>query len=409
MKKAFFNSRYYYVFLLSLCFGVEQLFADEQPSTEQSSPEQEVCTQIKKNNFTVRVALDIKPIKDTQIWTIKSAGLLTIKHISNQAIIASETLQSSVTIKSYRNALHCDNKRSKTRALEISSLDKHVVFNDRTYQGSLLILLDQSCVYIINKIALEDYVYSSLGTECWPGWPMQVAKAMAIAIRTYVIKKVTESRAAKKPYHIKNTNIHQTYKGIHPHERIRRAVDETAGLIVTYKNKPIVAMFDGCCGGMVPAHMEGVNFGQAPYLKRDYACTYCKPYKLFSWRRDYELHELTKLFKQAGILARAPLRSLQIVRKDNAGVVHEVILRDNRKKEYSVSGKKMYSLFDAIKSFAYDIIHEGSKVSIIGSGYGHHLGLCQWGAYEMDKQGWSYQEILKFYYVDTKLMRLSLG
>ena len=365
------------------------------------------CLHAKTTSFMVRVELDSKPIKELQTWAIRSFGQLTIKHIYNGSVISTETMPAIVSIKNYRSALHCNNKRSKAQAIEIISSDNHVQFNDRIYQGSLLILLDKAYTHVINKICLEDYVYSSLGTECWPGWPMHVTKALAVAIRTYVIAKVTESRATKKPYHIKNTNIHQTYKGIHPHERIRRAVDETAGLILTFKNKPIVAMFDGCCGGIIPARMKDVNFDQAPYLKRNYPCTYCKPYKLFSWRRDYELHELTKLFKQAGI-TRSPIRTLEIAHKDKAGIVHEVTVRDTHKKHYTISGKKMYSLFDAIKSFAYDIIHEGSKVSIVGSGYGHHLGLCQWGAYELDKRGWTYQEILKFYYVDTKLVKLSV-
>lgn len=358
-----------------------------------------------ETNFIVRVALDTKPIKETVVWPLQSAGLLTIKHIYNQNVVATETAQ-KFTIKSYRNALHCDNKRSKTHMLEITSSDNHVIFNKNTYQGSLLITIDGPWVYLINKLPLEDYVYSSLGTECWPGWPLHVTKALAIAIRTYVIAKVTESRAAKKVYHIKNTNIHQTYKGVHPHARVRKAVDETKGLILTYENKPIVAMFDGCCGGIIPAHMIDVNFDHAPYLKRNYPCTYCKPYKLFSWRGDYELQELTRLFKQAG-LTRWPVKSLEIVSKDKAGIVQEVIIHDNRKNKVTLTGKKMYSLFGDIKSFAFDITHTGSKVSIHGCGYGHHLGLCQWGAYEMDKRGWRYVDILQFYYKGTKLKKLS--
>ena len=83
-----------------------------------------------------------------------------------------------------------------------------------------------------------------------------------------VIAKFLETKNKKKFYHVKNTNKHQTYQGVLNCPILQKAVDETKGIILTYNKKPILAMFDICCGGVIPANMKHVNFKHAPYLAK---------------------------------------------------------------------------------------------------------------------------------------------
>ncbi len=205
-------------------------------------------------------------------------------------------------------------------------------------------------------------------------------------------------------YDVKNTNEHQTYNGTHTSPIIKQAVDETQGIFLGFNNEPILAMFDSCCGGIVPAGIADVDFTKAPYLARDYACTHCKDCKIYAWEASYEQENFEHLIRrEMQILDR--LRDIKITKKDKAGLVSEVMLK-GMKKWVKLPGKKLYSLLKDVKSFCFNIRKKGNKIIVKGRGFGHHLGLCQWGAREMVRDGWDYKQILQFYYPSTRLMRL---
>lgn len=281
--------------------------------------------------------------------------------------------------------------------------DGHLSYAGKAYHGTLHLLLRNNSLMIINKVPLEQYISSVLKTESWPGWPLEVNKAFAVTSRTYVLYMIAEAQRVGRVYDVHNTKKHQTYSGVHDTKILQDAVDQTRGMIVTYKGKPILAMFDSCCGGIIPARMHDVNFNDAPYLARTYACTHCKPLWIFNWRAAFTTQELAeRLFKDD---KRKPkIRSLRITKKDPAGLIHELEIHAGKKKR--MSGKEFYTALHEVKSFAYTVKHEKDKIVFQGRGYGHHLGLCQWGAREMVRAGWNYKRILHFYYPGTQLSRI---
>jgi stage II sporulation protein D len=216
---------------------------------------------------------------------------------------------------------------------------------------------------------------------------------------------VQNAKTMKRPYHVQNTNKHQTYGGGRGMDLHRKAVEETNGLFLSHESKPITAMFDGCCGGVITKDMQGIDFKKAPYLARSYPCTFCKNFKVFSWQADYDVHELEKILKMA-IPGLRRLREIKITKKDKAGIVQQVEIK-GAGHTYTLSGKKIYSLLSAqVKSFYFSIEKHGRIITIKGKGRGHHLGLCQWGAKEMIAQGYDYKSVLEFYYPGSQLMRL---
>ena len=90
---------------------------------------------------------------------------------------------------------------------------------------------------------------------------------------------------------------------------------------------------------------------------------------------------------------------------DAAGVVEKVTIRDMYK-TITLTGRMMYSVFTKIKSYCYSIEKKGRYIIITGRGYGHHVGICQWGARKMVDAGWNYRSILDFYYPGTVIMQL---
>jgi stage II sporulation protein D len=176
-------------------------------------------------------------------------------------------------------------------------------------------------------------------------------------------------------------------------------------MVLGFKGTPILAMFDCCCGGVIPAHIADFDFDKVPYLARIYACTHCKESSLYSWQVSYE-HAVFETFLNQYKHEIARLHDIHIVKKDKAGLVTEVKLK-GPKKSTTISGKQLYSLLKDVKSFHFDVHKKLDKFVFTGRGFGHHIGLCQWGARQMVRDGWDYKSILRFYYPGTYFMHLS--
>jgi stage II sporulation protein D len=312
---------------------------------------------------------------------------ISLKRINNETAL-------KVQLK--KGHLFVNGKKYRQHKLSIASKDGHMRFADKQYDGIISLVLHKNELLIINEVPLEEYICSVLRTESWPGWPLEVNKLFAITSRTYVISMIDEAKKTGRLYDVHNCNRHQTYQGVHDKKILKDAVKQTEGIIMTYNQKPIIAMFDSCCGGIVPADMQGVNFVDAPYLARTTACTYCTHCKIYSWQASFSYDELTDKLKQY-LPKKAQVSHIVITKRDKAGLAQELLIQCGKKKTY-IDGKQLYSAFKEIKSFCYTITKDKKGITFNGRGYGHHIGLCQWGAREMVRCGWDYRSILKFYY-----------
>lgn len=301
-----------------------------------------------------------------------------------------------------------EKKYLKNKLYIVPGRGGHLSLADRTYDGVFLVLIIDNELCIVNIVDIEKYICSVLRTESWPGWPLEVNKVFAIACRSYVLSMIRDAQVAQRHYHVKNTNHHQTYHGRHDDIYIKDAVSQTKGVFLAHNNGPIVAMFDCCCGGVIPARIHGFNHADAPYLARDYPCTHCRPCKIYAWQATYSIQDFLDVLKRASIDkidTIGKLISCTISKRDKAGIVQEIVLKGD-KGSITLSGKKFYSLFKEVTSFCFSIHKKGNMILVKGKGYGHHRGLCQWGAREMVRHGWDYRRILEFYYPTTSFMQL---
>lgn len=359
------------------------------------------------SQMTVRVLLaqaDCDALSSIQ-WSFTSPKGFMIQPIDADDLRSKKPIkvkQCKLTVK--RGFLFYRGKRLK-HAVRIRPITGHAEFNGVAYDGDFSIMRHKDSYLCINSVELEDYITAVLKTESWPGWPLEVNKSFAIACRSYGAYKVLEAKKSNRPYHVKNSNEHQTYQGKHDVAILKAAVEQTKGIVLGFKGKPILAMFDSCCGGIIPAHIDDFDFVKVPYLARSYPCTHCKDSSLYSWQVSYDHAMLDKLLQHYKSEI-SWLHDIHIVKKDKAGLVAEVKLR-GAKAHTIVSGKKLYSALKEIKSFHFDIQKKAGKITFSGRGFGHHIGLCQWGARQMVREDWDYKSILRFYYPGTHFMRLS--
>lgn len=317
-----------------------------------------------------------------------------------------EYTKDTLTITCKDKTLSINGQQCEQSQLRIIPKDGYAGINGTQFHGSFSIVHYDNRFLIINHVDLEEYIYAVLQAESWPGWPIEVNKAFAIASRSYALKLMKQADKTNQPYHIKNTSEHQNYKGMHTNTELRTAVEETRGIFLMYQNEPILAMFDICCGGIIPAHVDQFDFTKVPYLARTYPCKHCKRTARYSWKKEWSLTDLSNHIEK---ILQKPIKvhDIKIAKKDKAGLVHE--LHVNHKKEvHPITSKKLYSaLKKDLKSFCYTVQRKKDTVIFSGRGMGHHLGICQWGAREMVRDGWPYNRILSFYYPGTSLMKLT--
>lgn len=393
---------------------------EQQPNASVCEEEMasRACQGVDDKKFYIRVLLD-KLAENTPLRLSSEHGFVLrgLDETSNSAVPTKTlaTIADSEIEIEVREGRLWFNKREgnqlctrecKDTLLSIAPISGQVLVNSKPYQGYFLIARHKEKNLFINMLDLEEYVCSVLHTESWPGWPLEIQKVCAITCRSYAIATALRAHKLKKIYHIKNTNEHQTYTGCSVNPALRKAVDDTRGVFIAYERQPILAMYDICCGGIVPAHAAHVNFADAPYLARSYACSYCKTCKSYAWEVEYQLAEFEKLVSTVAKPVKK-VRSIAVSKKDKAGLVREVTLKHHSRVPLCLSGQKLYSLIKEVKSLCFQTRKEGSKLVIKGRGYGHHLGLCQWGARELVRQGWPYKRILQFYYPGTNLMRIT--
>ncbi len=285
---------------------------------------------------------------------------------------------------------------------DISSIE----FQKNQYLGSFLLFNEKNQLYLINTLDIDDYLLSVIKHEGWPGWPIEMNKVLAIACRTYLIWQALQAQKANRLYHIENGIKHQTYKGHHGQAaKFKQAVLQTKDMFVSFNEKPALTMYDSCCGGIVPAHIDDPDYKRISYLAREYPCTFCKNYKVFHWHLDFSTEIIIERLKK-DFPHVVKLIDMSVLKIDRAGLVKKIQFNVGARK-IVITEKKMKSLFPELKSYCFTITRVHRHYLIEGKGFGHHRGLCQWGAYKLVKDDhWTFSQVLQFYYPGTKLMKL---
>ncbi len=359
-------------------------------------------------NIPIRVLLDERELNDVR-WVLKSAGgfVLFAPGEKEKTVFQAAALEIGYKQKSFS----INGRKITGEHLFILPLQGLISYQRKEFDGIFALTAYKDKAFLVNHVDLEDYVLSVLPYESWPGWPDEVQKAFCISFRSYGIAKVLEQRhlheknKAAFPYDIKNTNHHQQYKGRLKDTPYKKIVEATSGMVLAYQDKPILAMFDICCGGIIPAKTKSLNFSKAPYLGRRYPCFFCKDYRMYRWSKQYAWGEIEKAmredFPQIGTL-----RDVRILSQDEAGLVREIQLRDRLHHCHTITGARFKALLKNVPSACFTIKKTGKVITLSGRGHGHLVGLCQRGAYQLVKKGWSYKNVLKYYYPKTHFMKL---
>jgi stage II sporulation protein D len=251
-------------------------------------------------------------------------------------------------------------------------------------------------LFAVNALDIEKYLYGVLHHEVAPWWPMEALKAQAVAARTYAYYQTQVSKANE--YDVKSSTSSQVYGGSTTERyRTKKAVDRTAGQILKFEGKVFPAYFHATCAGVTAAARELWNI-HLPPIAGGVRCNYCRISPHYYWQAKVPLSTIEEKLKQNNRSVGQILKIELATRTPSERVGSIKITGTLQEALIAAKDFRVWVGGDIMKSTAFTVNIKEDFAEFHGRGWGHGVGLCQWGALGQSLLGRSYEDILKFYY-----------
>lgn len=320
---------------------------------------------------------------------ILSPGKITIDVGNGYAVIANRKYALPVKFSSEKNCL---------------------LVNDKIYRGTITIKSSGGKVSVINELKTEDYLKGILPKEASSSWNTEALKTQAVISRTYAVKNM--GRHSKEGYDVCSTVHCQVYGGAScENKKCNQVIRDTKGEVVMYKGELAQTLFHAACGGHTdnPKYVWGWKQETPEYLKgrKD---KYCKGNPHSNWTSEVSESFIREKLIAAGYKV-GTIKKISYSGKTAGGAAKEVTISHSKGK-LKLNAYTFRLTVDAfkIKSTMFSSIkHKNKNFVFTGKGWGHKVGLCQWGAKAMGDKKISYKKILDYYYPGTDIGKLNYG
>lgn len=258
---------------------------------------------------------------------------------------------------------------------------------------------------MIEKVNLEDYVIGVVSGEMPISFLEEALKAQAVCARSYVLRKMEQNK--EKEYDVVDTISNQVYQDNEElkekwgnnyeknYQKLKKIVEETKGEYLTYQGKIIETFFFSTSNGHTE-NSEEVFSKALPYLRSVESTWDEEVSPVFNSKIEMSLSDFyTKLN-----LPYQKKLSYEVLEKTESGSVKKIKINGIEYKGTTVRSKL------GIRSTYFEFIVNGSNVEIITKGYGHGVGMSQYGALAMAKKGYNYEKILKYYYQGVEISKI---
>lgn len=267
------------------------------------------------------------------------------------------------------------------------------------YRGALTVVARDSALLIINRLDLEDYLRGVVPAEMQASWPQEALKAQAVAARSYVLNNLSPQH----DYDICATTHCQVYRGTELENSLSdQAIAATRGLVLTYDGTFARAYYHSDSGGMLASSSEvwGEDF---PYLQARSDVHTDTPHRRWTQQLDPAL--LTQAVREAG-REIGTATSVAVISWTSSGRVYGFQVNGTHGTA-DFTGNETTNLLRGIGLKSTRLSVTGA-LTVSGDGWGHGVGMSQYGARSLAQAGHDYDEILAFYYPSTQLGRLSV-
>lgn len=296
-----------------------------------------------------------------------------------------------------------DTGASALRLRPLSTFD----LDGRRYRGRLLLRRRGARLECVNEVDLETYIAGVIGNEVGPHAEPATYRAQAVTARTYAYMRLASPDAAQREWHVYDDARSQVYTGTHvppeygiTYEEMARRAQETRGVILTWRGRPFPTYYASTCGGhTTEAATSNLDPGHAAEVLRGVPCGHCGTSKYFEWTSQVRDADLLAALKRLKRPVASPIHAVAVSRRGRGGWAAEVSLRAGPGRRVTTMPGTVFRTAARLRSHNIrDIRRVRGGWEIRGRGWGHGVGMCQWGAIEMGRKGATETEILRFYY-----------
>ncbi|MCD7777002.1 MAG: SpoIID/LytB domain-containing protein [Clostridiales bacterium] len=285
--------------------------------------------------------------------------------------------------------------------------DSAVNIGGSSYRGYIEFYPSGGGFTAVNVVSLDSYLWGVVPSEVPASWSSEALKAQAVAARTFTLNKIS-SGAESSAYDICDNTHCQMYTGTQNETAsTTEAVNATSGQVITYGGQLINAVYCSSGGGVTDSSAN-VWGGETPYLV---SVEEIEGAEVVEWERSFTFSELSNLLAASGANI-GKLVYVNVERSDN-GRVYSMTF-SGEQGSYTIEKESVRSFFGStaegsLKSRVFDIsfvYNDGSSeftLEMKGQGYGHGVGLSQYGAKSMADAGYTYDEIIKHYYTGVEI------
>jgi stage II sporulation protein D len=380
-----------------------------------------------ESEFWIRVLV----LADARSCTITASSPIRISQAG--PFLRAQPIQSLMAVASPANVtasggrLSLSSIAAPSNDIVLSADGTHILsLNDQRYRGQLRLTVnpDGRTFNVVNFVPMEPYLAGVVGAEMPDYWEPEALKAQAIAARTYCLYAKRHAGLGRD-WDVSSTQSSQVYKGVNAESsQVWDAVNATYGKVLILHGKRswsdgiFPAYFSAICGGHTEdgAHV----FSDSAEPLRGVPCPYCVEtarMTMFYWPlaqfdRDVVTRRLVE--KYPNLRAIGPIKDIEIVDKSDYGQfsrVTRVRLVGETGKTDTVRGEDLRLAIDPtgkkIQSTICRIVAWGNGWAFVGGrGWGHGVGLCQYGAQGMARLGKSCRDILQYYYPTSEIVNL---
>jgi len=314
--------------------------------------------------------------------------------------------------------------------VESSSGERLLVNGRQAYPGRIrVVAVTSGAPYyfdVINDLPMEQYLPGVLDRELFSHWHPAMYRAQAIAARSYAARQLEQNR--RRHFDIEATTASQVYGGITTNLRSHESVRATYGMMLTYRGHILTAYYSSCCGGTgQDAALAFPKGADVPPLHGKARGHWCGKSPYFRWgpitRRKDDLVRRLAAWGRGRNHPIAEIRGLSrvwITNRNQAGRPGRFTIRDDRNRTFELGSEEFrfacnFEGADLPELTAKTRLRSGDvKVTAYsrsikfthGRGYGHGVGMCQYGGQAMAQKGHDESTILAFYYPSAKIDRI---
>ena len=278
---------------------------------------------------------------------------------------------------------------------------------------------------LINEVPMEQYLPGVLAGELYANWHKQTYEAQAIAARSYAINEIL-SRIGRSHFDVESSVRSQVYQGITANDEALASVQQTCGEVLSYQGRVVPGYYASCCGGQPALASEAIGpnpINEIEPLNGHGPPAQCYEASVFNWTRKTTrqfVEEQLKIFGKSHdkeeLAQLGQLKSIEVQSVNPFGRARSMVVSDRQGRAIEISASQLRRALmrgDAERGRAslqllsenIRIQVDGDLIGIEGWGFGHGVGLCQYGAQAMALAGHKAHAIVEFYYPGALIMK----